>query len=87
MNKKTGVLSLEFPKGDASVSFREGCVINAKYKDKSNQAAMFDILKEREGRYIFTTGISPEEMKAAEIGDFMMLLLEGIKRVDESEHV
>ena len=84
MNQKTGVLSLDLPQGQAKVVFREGCVINAHYRDKSNQAAIFDMLKEKEGRYAFTTGLTPEEMKAAEIGDFMMLLMEGIKRVDES---
>lgn len=83
MNQKTGILSLELPNGNARVSFREGCVINAQYNDMTNQAAIFDMLQEKEGRYTFTTGLSPEEMKAAEIGDFMMLLMEGIKRVDE----
>ncbi len=85
MNQKTGVLSLELPLGDARVCFREGCIINAHYNNENNQSAIFDILKEKEGRYTFTTGLSPEEMKAAEIGDFMMLLMEGIKRVDEAE--
>jgi hypothetical protein len=84
MNQKTGVLSLDLPAGEAKVAFREGCVINAHYRDKENQEAIFAVLGEKEGRYTFTTGLSPEEMKAAEIGDFMMLLMEGIKRVDES---
>ncbi|HID03341.1 MAG TPA: DUF4388 domain-containing protein [Desulfobacterales bacterium] len=84
MNQKTGVLSLELPKGGAKVSFREGCVINAHYGQATNQTAIFDMLQEKEGRYKFTTGLTPEEMKAVEIGDFMMLLMEGIKRVDES---
>ena len=84
MNQKTGILSLELPNGNARVSFREGCVINAQYNEMNNQSAIFEMLKEKEGRYSFTTGLSPEEMKAAEIGDFMMLLMEGIKRVDEA---
>jgi len=84
MHQKTGVLSLDLPLGVAKVSFREGCVINAQYRDMTSQEAIFAMLKEREGRYTFTSGLSPEEMKAAEIGDFMMLLMEGIKRVDES---
>lgn len=84
MHQKTGVLSLDLPQGKAKVSFREGCVINAQYRKMTSQDAIFSMLKEREGRYTFTTGLSPEEMKAAEIGDFMMLLMEGIKRVDES---
>ena len=84
MNQKTGVLTLDFPEGMAKVSFREGCVINAQFGEKSNQDAIFDMLGEKEGRYAFTTGLSPEEMRSAEIGDFMMLLMEGIKRVDET---
>lgn len=84
MNQKTGLLAMEFPGGEAKVSFREGCVINAQYLDLTNQKAIFAMLKEKDGRYIFTSGLSPEDMKAAEIGDFMMLLMEGIKRVDES---
>lgn len=83
MNQKTGVLALELPRGEARVAFREGCIINARYQKKINQAAIFDMLKEKEGRYAFSTGLTPEEMKSAEIGDFMMLLMEGIKRVDE----
>jgi len=31
MNRKTGVLALTLPEGEAKVSFREGCVINAQY--------------------------------------------------------
>jgi len=87
MNKKTGALALELSKGDAKVSFREGCIINASYGDKHNQEAIFAILAEREGIYRFNVGLSPQEMKAAEIGDFMMLLMEGVKRVDEVNEV
>ncbi len=83
MNKKTGALSLDLTKGKAKVSFREGCIINATYAGKFNQEAIFAILAEREGIYRFNVGLSPQEMKAAEIGDFMMLLMEGVKRVDE----
>ncbi len=83
MNKKTGALSLELSKGNAKVAFREGCIINASYAGLYNQDAIFSILAEKEGIYRFNVGLSPQEMKAAEIGDFMMLLMEGVKRVDE----
>ncbi len=85
MNKKTGVLLLNLPSGAGKVSFREGCIINSHYRNKANDEAIFAILRENEGTYRFTLGLSPEEMKAGEIGDFMTLLMEGIKRVDE-EH-
>lgn len=85
MHQKTGVLSLDLPGGQAKVSFREGCIINAGYSDKANEEAIFKILAEKKGFYRFTTGLTPKEMKAAEIGDFMMLLMEGVKRVDEEQ--
>jgi len=83
MHQKTGVLSLTFAGKEAQVSFREGCIINAMYGSLENQEAIFEILGEKEGVYSFTIGLSPQQMKAAEIGDFMMLLMEGVKRVDE----
>jgi CRP/FNR family transcriptional regulator, cyclic AMP receptor protein len=83
MHQKTGALSLELSRGKAKVSFREGCIINACYADQYNQDAIFSILAEKEGMFRFTAGLSPQEMKAAEIGDFMMLLMEGVRRVDE----
>lgn len=83
MNSKTGVLSLDLPRGPGKISFREGCIINAHYQGQVNEEAIFSMLGEHEGTFRFTLGLSPQEMKAAEIGDFMKLLMEGIKRVDD----
>lgn len=83
MNSKTGVLSLDLPRGPGKISFREGCIINAHYQGQENEEAIFAMLGEHEGTFRFTLGLSPQEMKAAEIGDFMKLLMEGIKRVDD----
>ncbi len=85
MHQKTGVLSLDLSGGQAKVSFREGCIINAGYSELKNEEAIFKILAEKKGFYRFTSGLSPTEMRAAEIGDFMMLLMEGVKRVDEEK--
>ncbi len=83
MHQKTGMLTLELPGGIGKIAFREGCIINASYGQLRSQKAIFSVLAEKEGRYRFTSGLSPQDMKAAEIGDFMMLLMEGIRRVDE----
>lgn len=83
MHQKTGVLVMDLAHGEAKVSFREGCIINASYQDKKNEQAIFDMLAEKKGFYRFSTGLTAQEMKAAEIGDFMALLMEGVKRVDE----
>ena len=83
MHQKTGILTLELRGGIGKVAFREGCIINASYGRLRNEEAIFAVLAEKEGGYRFTTGLAPHEMKAAEIGDFMMLLMEGVRRVDE----
>ena len=84
MNAKTGVLTIELPRGEARISFREGCIINAAYDGEKNQDAMYHIIAEKKGgRFKFSAGLSPQEMKAAEIGEFMKLLMDGIRRVDE----
>ncbi|MBU4260369.1 MAG: DUF4388 domain-containing protein [Proteobacteria bacterium] len=84
MNGKTGVLTIELPDGEARISFREGCIINASYAGEKNQEAIYRIIAERKGgRFKFNAGLSPQEMKAAEIGEFMKLLMDGIRRIDE----
>ncbi len=84
MHQKTGVLNLELPKGPARVSFLEGSIVVANYAGKSGQDAVFALLVEREGVYNFTTGLPDKDMQESAIGDFMMLLMEGVKRVDEN---
>jgi CRP-like cAMP-binding protein len=83
MHQKTGVLSLELPGGRGRLSFLEGSIVDAGYAGKSGQDAVFAMLVEREGVYNFTSGLSEQEMKLPVVGDFMMLLMEGIRRVDE----
>lgn len=69
--------------GEAKVCFREGSIIQASYGERESQEAIFSILAENTGYYRFITGLSDIEMDAEEIGDFMALLMEGIRRIDE----
>lgn len=84
INQKTGVLTLELSRGPAIVSFREGNLISAEYNLQEGVEAFFEILKEKEGRFKFIPGLSEEEMNAHELGDFMGILMEGIRRLDEA---
>lgn len=83
MHQKTGVLSLELPRGKGRISFLEGSIVVASYDGKKGQDAVFAVLGEREGVYNFTSGLPEVEMQQSAIGDFMMLLMEGVKRFDE----
>lgn len=84
INQKTGVLRLKLASASASVSFRDGAMIDARYDDLSGRAAFYEVLKETEGRFKFIPGLTEEEMAADEMGDFMGMLMEGLKQIDES---
>jgi len=85
INQKTGVLSLKLPQGSAYLSFRKGRLVNVRYRNMRGEDAFFELLKLREGRFKFTPGLPPEDMRAPEVGDFMYLLIEGLRRIDEDD--
>ncbi len=84
LNRKTGILTLNVASGTAELAFREGGLIRAKHNNKEGQDAFFAILGEKEGRFKFVPRLSPQYDRLDEIGDFMWLLMEGIRRVDEN---
>jgi CRP/FNR family cyclic AMP-dependent transcriptional regulator len=89
MNSKTGILTITELSGDtgtARFSFRQGSLIKAKYDEYAGDLAFYQILKEGSGRFRFTPGISPEDFNTPEIGFFMKLLMEGMRRLDEGKH-
>lgn len=84
MNSKTGILTIsQLTKGTARFSFRQGSLIKAKYADYVGDSAFYQILKEQSGWFRFTPGIPPEDFETPEIGFFMKLLMEGMRRLDE----
>lgn len=86
-NSKTGILTIsDLPRGTARFSFRHGSLIKAKYGQDIGDMAFYQILKENAGRFRFTPGISPEDFSTPEIGFFMKLLMEGMRRLDEDRN-
>jgi CRP-like cAMP-binding protein len=83
LNRKTGVLNLSLPKGQARAVFREGSLIRTAYDNKEGKPAFFSVLREKKGRFKFLQGLPPEDEKTPELGDFMWLLMEGIRRIDD----
>lgn len=84
MHQKTGKLFLEVPEGTARIAFREGAIIGARYGEKEDKDAIFSIIGENRGKFSFVSGIPESLMEVDDIGDFMMILLEGLKRLDEA---
>jgi hypothetical protein len=85
MHQKTGKLILEFEHGSARVTFREGALLAARYEDYDNQEAIYAMLAQKKGAFRFVPGLQDSLMKSREIGDFMMILMEGLRRLDEGE--
>ncbi len=83
MHQKTGRLHMELEHGSSRVTFREGGLLAARYEDLDNQEAIYAMLSEKKGMFKFVPGLPQPLMKAREIGDFMMILMEGLRRLDE----
>jgi len=85
MNQKTGILTLQASESRASVSFRDGEVVRVYFDGTEGREAFFELLKLKRGRFRFSPGLSLEEMELRGLGDFMPLLMEGLRRIDEDE--
>jgi hypothetical protein len=84
MHQKTGKLLMDMEGGSARVTFREGGIIAARYGELDNQEAIFGLMSETQGYFRFLPGLPAPLLQAREIGDFMMILMEGLKRLDEN---
>lgn len=82
-NRKTGVFELRLPLGKGLITFSEGAIIRAEYAGKKNKEAFWAILRENTGSFKFTSCLSLEDMGAEPIGNFMGLLMEGMRLIDE----
>ncbi|WP_319549425.1 DUF4388 domain-containing protein [Desulfogranum marinum] len=85
MHQKTGRLIMNFADKAARVTFREGGLLAARFEDLDNHEAVYAILSEKKGDFQFVPGLPESLMQAREIGDFMMILMEGLKRMDEED--
>jgi hypothetical protein len=85
MHQKTGKLLLDMDGGAARVTFRDGGIIAARFGELDNQEAIYAMMGEKRGHFRFMPGLPSPLMKAREIGDFMMILMEGLKRLDEDD--
>jgi len=84
VNHKTGILTItQLQKGTARFSLRQGALIKASYAGSKGETAFYEVLREKNGRFKFTPGLPPEDFDVPEIGYFMKLLMEGLRRLDE----
>ena len=84
LSQKTGSLTLNFPKGEARISLREGDIIHAEFRDRIGEEAFFEIIKEKRGKFQFKPILSTQEITAPKIGEFMYLMMEAMNRIDDA---
>lgn len=82
-NQKTGVLKLDLSNGPAILMFRNGAIVHAEYGQLKGKSAFFAMLSEKAGRFQFAPGLSEKELNLPELGMFMELLIEGLRKIDE----
>ncbi len=85
LSEKTGIIRFDFPGGPGSALFRDGEFIRATYLQETGLAAIFAMLAEKEGSFHFEAGLAEEERHRDQLGNFMMILMEGMRKVDEGE--
>jgi hypothetical protein len=84
-NEKSGVLRLALPGGPARLLFREGDLIHALYAGRKGVEAFYETLRAREGGFRFLPGLPAKAGSLPVLGDFMWLLMEGLRRIDDQE--
>jgi len=83
-NQKTGRLKLEFNDKRAVIKFNEGELVDAEIGALSGKDAFYKIITIDNGRFKFTQGLSDKEKSLDVLGGFMGILMEGMKRLDDS---
>lgn len=82
-NRKTGMFDLKLSRGKGQMTFSDGAIVRAEYAAYSGKEAFWAILREVKGTFKFTSSLSLEEMGAKPIGNFLGLLMEGMRILDE----
>lgn len=85
LNQKTGILTLISGRISADISFRDGELVRVHFNGLEGPEAFYELLKVKRGRFSFRPGLPLEQMQSEGMGDFMQLLMEGLRRIDEDE--
>lgn len=84
-SQKTGKVQLVLDDGSAVVTFNEGELVKAHYKELTGKEAFFALLAKGEGNFTYTSGLEAVDKELPVIGGFMGLIMEGMRRIDEQE--
>ena len=83
ISEKSGIIQFDFEGTTGFTIFRDGEFIQAKFMNHSGLPAIFAMLLETTGTFHFEPGTAKEDEDRAQLGNFMMILMEGMRQVDE----
>jgi hypothetical protein len=83
ISEKNGIVQFDFKGTTGFAVFRDGEFIRAKFKNLSGLPAIFAMLLKDEGTFHFEQGLAEEDEGREQLGNFMMILMEGMRQADE----
>ena len=84
ISEKNGIVQFDFEGSTGFAIFRDGEFIRAKFNTLSGLPAIFAMLVEPVGTFHFEPGMAEEDKDRSQLGNFMMILMEGMRQADEA---
>jgi len=78
--RKTGAIHLSLKEGKAVLFFRDGEIIYARFQKHRQKEAVYALLGAQNGHFSYARGIPKELENSPPIGDFVVLMMEGMQR-------
>ncbi len=85
ISEKNGIVQFEFKGTTGFAVFKDGEFIRAEFTDLSGLPAIFAMLVQHDGTFNFEPGMAKEDEGREQLGNFMMILMEGMRKADEDE--
>lgn len=83
ITQKTGVLEFNLADGPAKVFFNNGEIVHAEYGKRSGIEAVSAVVQNQTGKFNFTPKLPPEFAEKKPLGNFMGILMNSLKDLDE----
>ena len=81
--RKTGAVHLSLKQGKAVIFFKKGEIVYARFQKHRQKEAVYALLGAKDGHFSYTRGIPKELEKSPPLGEFKVLMLEGMQRIDQ----
>ncbi len=85
ISEKNGIVQFDFEGTTGFAVFRDGEFIRAQFNNLNGLPAIFAMLLKDSGTFHFEPGMADEDKDCEQLGNFMMILMEGMRQADEEE--